>query len=152
VKALNDRRLAEAARLERQIKEIYSKVTGLEDAYRELEEMQTFNNPTAERMRRVQSRLASLEAEALRVDPGLSEYRRKVKELRRQVDEFNLLGLREPGKLLQYDRSHPPMALLKIASAARDGFLEDSRTALCLMRRAITSFLGAKGETVAYPS
>jgi len=148
VKLLNDERRAAISRLDDEIKAVASKVPGLLAAY---EELKNAHGPSGPDEHGIQ-RLSELEKRALDIDPSFQEKRRKAKELEEKIDALNALDLGKLAGLSKYDEAHPPLALFKLATGVRDGFLDQPRTQLWLLRRDITRFLETKGESVAYLS
>ena len=146
VKLLNDERRAARSHLDDEIKAVASKVPGLLLAYEELKNTQGPSGPDERRLQK----LAELENRALDIDPSFQEKRRKAKELDDKIDALNALDLGKLAGLSKYDEAHPPLALFKLATAVRDDFLDQPRTQLWLLRRDITRFLVAKGESVGH--
>src|SRR5206468_2712869 len=96
VKSLNDKRLAERHRLELKERGTFQKTPGLEEAYKQLKDLQVSGRSDGSELRRVQKRLADLETLASNFDPGFQERRRNIKELSQKIDELNLMNLKEP--------------------------------------------------------
>lgn len=146
IKLLNDERRTAKSRLDDEIRAVALKIPGLLLAYEELKNAQA---PSAPDERRLQ-KLAQLENHALDIDPSFQEKRRRARELEDKIDALNALDLGKLAGLSKYDEAHPPLALFKLSIAVRDDFLDQPRTQLWLLRRDITRFLQAKGESVAY--
>ncbi len=126
VKILNDERRAEKARLDEEIKQTTEKVPGLQEASDAYTKTQS-SGGTDERSLQ---RLAELENRALDIDPSFQENRRKARELEEKIDALNAMDLGKLSGLSKYDEAHPPFALLKLAPATRDEFLERPHTQL----------------------
>lgn len=148
VKVLTDERRATKLRLENEIKETTSKVSGLQRAYDELARVQGAGIADERGLQQ----MADLENKALDIDPTFQEKRRRAKELGEKVDALNAMDLNKVAGLSKYDEAHPPFALMKLAPASRDEFLEHPRMALWILRRDTTRFLEKNGESVAYAS
>lgn len=148
----NGRRNREKSDLEARLKEVFAKVPGLEQAYAALTALRADTHASPERLRDAQERLSSLEKRATAIEPRVGQIRQQIQELARKIDELNALALDQPEKRKAYDGAHPPLALLKLAPATRDGFIDAPRTLLALLRREMTEFLRSRGEAVYYVS
>ena len=148
VKTLNDERRAEKARLDEEIKKTTEKVPGLQDALDAYKKTQDSGNTDEKGLQR----MAEFENRALNFDPSFQENRRKAKELGEKIDALNAMDLGKLSGLSKYDEAHPPFALMKLAPATSDEFLDQPHTQLWILRREISCFLELRGETVVHAS
>jgi hypothetical protein len=138
--------------LERALEEIYKEFPGLKETYNEMRTLQSKKEPAnPEPLRHAQRRLVELELKALAKHPNLKPSRKRVEEIEAETVELNRLPIAKADSRKEYDRAHPPLELLQLADCTRSSFTEN-KTALLLLRRELSRFLAAQGETVFHPS
>ena len=152
VKQANDRRTAERLQLQAAIHRVYEQVPGLAEATAQLAELRAKTGTSPKRLQQLQEQVSALERRLVAIDPKFHETRRREKEIGEEIEQLNAAKLNQPLHRRQYDEHHPPLALLKIAPATRDQFLDTPRVLLTLVRRELTRFLRARGEPVIYTS
>lgn len=138
--------------LDRQIEEIYNAVPGLKDACAENKALQAEGvdaDPAS--VHAAKRKLAELEQRAETVNPGFRQLRERSSDLELKIHEINRIALGNPESRLAYDKSVPPLELLKLAECARDAFTEGKK-AVTLLRRELSRFLAQLGEDVYHPS
>jgi hypothetical protein len=145
-KVLNDQRLALKSDREKKINKVFEKVPDLKEALEDKGDAKGSGSLD----HRKSVRLADLLDKARRLDQDFLDHRRKVEELNAKILALNGLNLGNLNSLSNYDEARPPYALLKLAPAQRDEFLEQPRSELWLLRREITSFLERSGEAAAH--
>jgi hypothetical protein len=141
----------EQAGLEQALDTLEAEVGGLRDAAERLRRLRGAEQPAADELLDAERTLARLEIEAFAVDPLFRDKRRRLAEVQQTILELAGGGLDEPGKRLEYDRAHPPLAILKLEECA-EGAFEDPRTCLFLLHTTLASFLAGQGERVYHPS
>ena len=139
-----DRLGEEKKELEKKLEAVYAEVDGLRDAERAADED---DDPVA-----ALARLAELEREAEHLDAEFRRHRRRVTEIEGEIHRLHALALDNPDKRREYDRQHPPLALLGLADATVLDFLDDVKTMLFLLRRELAGFLAERGSEVFHPS
>ncbi len=150
--AISDKRRAAAQRL----KELYAKVEGLEEAYRDVERL-TRGGQEAEStdLQEARTKLARLEQKALKQDPDYLDKRRMdlelLDDLEKQEMHINGLAILGPQTRAEYDRKNPPLDLLKLEECVGDEFTDNS-IMLPLLRQELSEFLASRGEEVLHPS
>jgi hypothetical protein len=151
--ARSERLKGEERELEKKQQAVYGQVEGLREAYRTVQDLHGQGTEVDEALlKEAQGRLRALEKEASKIDPEFRKNRDRVAELEVEIRELNNMALDSPEKRLEYDRSNPPLALLRLADCARLGFLEDLRTTLFLLRKEVTEFLAQRVVDVFHPS
>jgi hypothetical protein len=141
---------AEKNTLDAALESVYTAIPGLKEAYAEHESL-TRSGETGKEVASIARRLADLERQAQARDAGFKGKRERSSELTAKIHLLNRTSLDKPDERLAYDIAHPPLALLKLADGALDGFLK-GKTLLFLLRREISRFLAARGEAVFHPS
>lgn len=142
----------EKGELEGRLRSVYAQVNGLEEAYAELTALRADTHASPERLRNAQERVSSLERRAAAIEPRVGQLRQQVHDLAEKIKALNAMALDQPEKRREYDETRPPLALLELAPAARDGFVDTPRILLPLLRREMTEFLRSRGEAVHYVS
>ena len=142
----------ETGELEARLRNVYTQVKGLEEAYAELTALRTDTHASPERLRHAQERVSSLEKRAAAVEPRVGHLRQQVHDLTEKIKALHAMALDQPEKRRAYNETRPPLALFELAPAERDGFIDTPRTLLALLRREMTEFLRSKGEAVHYVS
>lgn len=137
--------------LEKELKNLESAVPGLEQAKQKVKEMQTMAEQEPQLFEEAREQLAEAEVRAMRVNPKYREMLRRIQEIERRKIHINQITIDNPESRKQYDQEHPPLGIMKLEDAARDGFLEN-RTTITLLRRELSQFIAAHGEEVSYPS
>lgn len=138
-------------RIEKELATVYAEVPELKEAYAKREALERGGREADEKQAVADlKRLAGLERRGLAVDADLRRKRERAAELGARIEALNRSALDQPSERLKHDEAHPPLALLKLADAASDGFLE-GRTAVALLRRELSRFLAARGEAVFHP-
>jgi hypothetical protein len=134
------------------IGEVYQRVAGLKNAYDAVEALhhQSQEADPGELGLALKT-LAQLEQTAAKVNPQFKQLRARAIELELKINEINRLALQNPEARLAYDRSTPPLELLKLASCTLDEFT-NNRTAIVLLRRELSAFIANRGEEVFQPS
>src|ERR1041384_3197047 len=134
------------------IGEVYQRVAGLKNAYDAVEALhhQSQEADPGELGLALKT-LAQLEQTAAKVNPQVKQLRARAIELELKINEINRLALQNPEARLAYDRSTPPLELLKLASCTLDEFT-NNRTAIVLLRRELSAFIANRGEEVFQPS
>lgn len=143
----------EQARLQQELAGLDERVLGLRDARQRVELLRQLGGeqaPAGELLAAEQA-LARLESRAFRIDPLFRDKVRREAEVGQAILDLSAGGLDQPGKRLEYDRAHPPLAILKLEECTETGF-EDPLTCLFLLRASVASFLAARGEPVYHPS
>jgi hypothetical protein len=93
-----------------------------------------------------------LERRADDVDAEAYKHQRRLTEIDGDIHRLNALALDNPEKRREYDRKHPPLALLCLADATRLDYLDDVRTMFFLVRQELAGFLAERGCEVLHPS
>jgi hypothetical protein len=152
-KAHSKRLKGEQQELEEKLQAVYGRVEGLREAYRTVQDLHGQGAEVDEsRLREAQRRLRDLEREAQRIDPEFRKNRDRVADLMNSIERLNSMALDSPEKRREYDRSNPPLALLRLDDCAQLGFLDDARTTLFLLRKEVAAFLARKVGDVFHPS
>jgi hypothetical protein len=151
--ARSERLKGEQRELEKKLQEVYGQVAGLREAYRTVQDLHGQGAELDEGLlQEAQQQLRALEHEAQRIDPEFRKNRERVGELKDQIEQLNNMALDSPEKRLEYDQLNPPLALLRLVDCARLGFLDDARTTLFLVRRAVAEYLAQRIDHVFHPS
>lgn len=137
--------------LEKELKNLESAVPGLQQARQKVEEAQATAEKEPKLFEEAREHLAEVEVMAMRVNPRYREMLRRMQEIDRRKIHINQITIDNPETRKQYDQGHPPLGIMKLEDATRDGFLED-RTTITLLRRELSQFIAARGEEVSYPS
>ena len=144
---------AKKNRIDKRIKEVSSTFEGLEEAYKEAKRIQADPEGSAPQDVRVAAqRLARLERDAQAIEPDFSRLREMSHDVQLSIEAVNRMQLQNPDDRLEYDRAHPPFALLKLSKNERDQFATVQQLTLPLLRRELSRFLTVKGEEVFHPS
>ncbi|MFM9966072.1 MAG: hypothetical protein ACKV2Q_33240 [Planctomycetaceae bacterium] len=153
---INEARLEQSSRLKsqlasvnRELDVVYQRLPGLREAKVELTTAQSKSDPA--QLRAAQLKLASLEEQALRLQPQFKSLLTQQADLERRVNESALLPIQNPEERLKYDASHPPLELIKLADCATAPW-NDRKTMLALVREELASFFEQAGEPVFHPS
>lgn len=144
----------EQAGLQRELDELEKEAPELREArerVRRLRQAVGGQQPAPGELLAAEQELAWLETKAFRADPQFRAKVRREAEVGQAIVDLSGGGLDEPGKRLEYDRAHPPLAILKLEECAETGF-EDPLTCLFLLRATLASFFAARGEPVYHPS
>jgi len=139
------------AALDTELKAIEVMVPELAEARQQVKIAQAKAEKEPQAFERAREELAEADARAMGVNPRYREMLREIEEIERRKIRINQITIDNPEARQQYDREHPPLALLKISDANRDGFVEN-RTTITLLRRELSQFILAKGEEIFHPS
>jgi hypothetical protein len=158
--AIKDREqelLAKQAEIGALLESIYLAVPGLKEAKSELSTLRLVDANLKDResqIRAARDNLNELERQALAINPEFRHLRKQLEDLKRQGDSLNNLPLSTPAKRLDYDREHPPLELLKLASYNKDTLFDRNLNSIALttVRRELSNFLYEQGEEVFHPS
>jgi len=129
----------------------------LDDVYRQLPELrETWTafkaiEAGSDKYSELQVKLTKLEEQAVGICSNFKSLREQSEDFERQLHEANLLAIQNPDDRMEYDRSHPPFELLKLADCADDP-LDDRKVMLAEIRRELSDFFEQSGEQVFHPS
>lgn len=138
--------------LQRRLDDVFQRLPELRDTYKQFKALETADNAGGSgEYARLHAKLARLEEEAVSVCKDFREMRSQADELEKKLHEVNLMAIQRPEDRLEYDRSHPPFELLKLADCGVSP-LDDRKTVLAMVRAELSEFLEQSGETVFHPS
>ncbi|HEY7544280.1 MAG TPA: hypothetical protein VID27_05325 [Blastocatellia bacterium] len=138
--------------VDRQIEEIYNAVPGLKDAYAQNKTLQAEGadaDPSS--VHAAKKKLAELEQKAETLAPNFRQLRERSSDLELKINDIHRIAFVNPESRLSYEKSMPPLELLKLASCTRDDFTE-GKAAVTLLRRELSRFLSELGEEAYHPS
>ena len=158
--AIKDREqelVAQQSKIGTLLESIYTAVPRLKEAESELSTLRLADANLKDReskLRIARDNLNRLEHQALAINPEFRHLRKQLEELKRQGDGLNNLPFSTPAKRLDYDREHPPLELLKLASYDKNALFDRNlnNIALTALRRELSEFLYEQGEDVFHPS
>jgi molecular chaperone DnaK (HSP70) len=149
----SDQLKGEQRELQKKLDDVYKQVSGLREAYRTVQDLHGQGAEVDEsKVKEAQEQLRALEREAQRIDPEFRKNRDRVAKLEAELNDLNNKAVDKLDKRAEYDRTNPPLALLRLADCARLGFLEDPRTTLFLLRKELAEFLAQRVGDVFHPS
>ena len=143
---------AEQGALDQDVRQTIVSVEGFREALAALDALRDDATPEgASRLADAQATVARLEEAAVAHDPEFRRKRERSLVLVEKINTLNKVGLDGPEGRAAYDKAHPPLALLRLASDPT-GELPDVGKALVLLRMELSSYLAQHGEDVFHPS
>lgn len=143
---------AEKKVVDQEIAEIHTKLPAIPQLEAQLEAAQKdADTANPEELQRMQRQLRELEKRAAQLHPQYPELCTRREQLGNDILKTSQISLENPTERLNYDRSSPPLELLKLAECRYDTFT-DTRLALILLRRELSAFFSSEGERVFHPS
>ena len=157
-RAIQDLQERKAA-IDRVIKDVYEKIPGFREAEERVKELRVLisegnNQSKSSELTTVMKKLDEYESKALKTNANFKHLQNQSEELAKQTLELNSLNLANVDKRREYDKTRPPLDLLKLTDCTCDNFanMTDHRLALALLRQEISYFLKCQGEEVFCPS
>lgn len=137
---------------QRVLEDVYQEVPQLRETREELKSLEVQGaEADPAKFRNVQLRLTELEEKALTIRSDYKAVRDEAAVVERRLNEVNLMPIQNPEQRLEYDRSHPPLELIKLSDCTTTP-LDDPKVALRMVREQLSDFFKQSNEEVFHPS